>query len=234
MSNRYEFTPFEEVLAAFREGKMVLMVDDDNRENEGDLVVATEKITAQQVAFMANMARGLICVSIDDKIANRLNIPLQVQYNNSPLRTAFTVSINHRSSSANAITAEARALTMRRLISEDARADEFVAPGYVFPLIANPRGVIARRGQTEGSYDLARLAGLAASGVICEVMAEDGTMLRGEGLSSFAKRYSLPFTSVEEVLRYRIQHEPLIRETARAQQSTKYGVFNVIVFEDDV
>jgi 3,4-dihydroxy 2-butanone 4-phosphate synthase/GTP cyclohydrolase II len=226
--------PFSEVLDDVRRGRMIIMVDDDDRENEGDIVVPAASVTPQQIAFMMREARGLICVSIGAEVSERLRIPLQTLRNNSPFSTPFTVSVDHRDVVGRGVLAEARAYTIRRLVADTAEADEFVSPGYIFPLVANPAGVLRRRGQTEGSYDLCRLAGGKPAGVICEILNPDGTMARGERLIDFARTHSLKITSVEEVLRYRIAQETLVRETARASLSTDYGVFQTHVFENDV
>jgi 3,4-dihydroxy 2-butanone 4-phosphate synthase / GTP cyclohydrolase II len=226
--------PFPDVLDAVRNGEMIIMVDDSERENEGDLVIPTEVLCAAHVAFMMQEARGLICVSIGQELADSLRIPLQVINNLSPFNTPFTVSVDHRDVVGKGVLAESRALTMRRLIAEGAEPQEFVTPGYVFPLRAHPQGVLGRRGQTEGSYDLARAAGFRESGVICEILNPDGTMMRGPALRAFADRHRLKITSVEDVLRFRIRNETLVRSSAHANLSTDYGIFSTYVFEDDV
>ena len=226
-------SPFEEVLSHYRGGGMVIIADHAERENEGDLAVATERITASQVAFMQREARGLICVSISVELAKRLELPLQVLNNNSPFGTAFTISVDHKGVAGSGVTASARAETMRALINPAAKASDFVSPGAVFPLVANPAGVLARQGQTEGSYDLAQLAGLAPSGVICEVLNPDGTMARGEELKLFAARHGIPFTTVDEIARYRISQEVLVRKVATTEVETDFGRFTAHVFQDD-
>lgn len=226
--------PIDEVLADVQAGKMVIMVDNPDRENEGDLVVATEKITASQIAFMAREARGLICVTLSRELSARLRIPYQVLQNASRFRTPFGISVDHRETQAIGVTAQSRAFTMQRMIAADAMADEFVSPGSVFPLIVHEKGVLGRRGQTEGSYDLVRMAGLSPSGVICEILGEDGEVLRGEALRDFATRFDLKITSVEEVLRYRILREGGVRMAAQSQLSTDVGEWTTYVFEDDV
>lgn len=226
--------PFDEVLEDVRRGKMIIMVDDEDRENEGDIVIPTENLTEDHVAFMMREARGLICVSISRQQAEKLDLPLQVLKNLSPFNTPFTVSVDHRDVVGQGVSAKSRLYTMKRLIADSAEADEFVSPGYVFPLVANPAGVLRRRGQTEGSYDLARIAGFKESGVICEILGPDGTMLRGNDLKRYAERHGLKITSVEEVLKYRVRHETVVRETAHASLSTDFGVFDTHVFENDV
>ncbi|MBN8548630.1 MAG: GTP cyclohydrolase II [Deltaproteobacteria bacterium] len=226
--------PFAEVLADFRAGKPVIIVDDANRENEGDITIATEAITPELMSFMLQHARGLICVSISVEIAERLNLPLQVLNNNSPFNTPFTVSVDHRSVAQSGVTAASRALTMKKLLDPASRAEDFVSPGHVFPLIANPAGVIGRQGQTEGSYDLARIAGFQPSGVICEILQPDGTMSRGSQLNEFAERFALKTTSVEEIIKYRVREEVLIRAVAEELSVTDFGPCTTYVFQDDV
>ncbi len=226
--------PFDQVIASFRAGKMVVLVDDARRENEGDLVIATEKLTTEAVSFMMREARGLICVSISRERAQKLNLPLQVLSNNSPFNTPFTVSVDHRSVGNDGVTASSRVKTMRALVDPDARPEDFVSPGHVFPLIANPLGVIGRQGQTEGSFDLARFAGFSPSGVICEILGSDGNVVRGKALQEFADSHDILISSVEEIIRHRVREEILLREVARSPLHTDYGTFLTCVFQDDV
>jgi len=232
-------SPFAQVVEQFRAGKMVVMVDDTDRENEGDLVVATQCLTPEHVAFMGREARGLTCVSISVECARRLELPLQVIENNSPFNTPFAVSVDHvsvlgNSVRGNGVTASGRCKTMRALVDGSSRALDFVRPGHVFPLIANPAGVVGRQGQTEGSYDLARIAGFIPSGVICEILNADGSMARGQQLVQFAETHGLLITSVADVLNYRVHHEVLVREVDRSEQLTRYGRCLRVNFADDV
>jgi 3,4-dihydroxy 2-butanone 4-phosphate synthase / GTP cyclohydrolase II len=229
-----ELSPIDEVIVAFRNGAMVIMVDDADRENEGDLVMATEKLTPEAVSFMMSHGRGLICVSINADCAKALNLPLQVLNNNSLFQTPFAISVDAVSVGQYGVTASARCETMRAMVAIGAEAPDFVSPGHVFPLIAHASGTIGRQGQTEGSYDLARIAGLEPSGVICEILSPDGTMMRGAELAAYAKEHNLLVTSVEEVMRYRIQKEVLVRCTAQSVQTTEYGECRVLVFQDEV
>lgn len=224
--------PIEKVIEAFRAGRPILMVDDDDRENEGDVCVATACLTAESVAFMAREARGLICVSIGEEVAQRLNLPLQTVDNGTSFGTPFTVTVDHASVVGRGVTAAGRAETMRALIDPRAVAADFVSPGHVFPLIAHPSGVLARRGQTEGSFDLARLAGLPASGVICEVLNSDGTVAKGRQIADFAARHAMPTTSVEEIARYRAAHEILLTETGSTFAEIEGAPWKVVAFED--
>lgn len=230
----FTIAPFEEVVKRFRAGEMVIIVDDADRENEGDITIATECITPEQVSFMMREARGLICVTISPELAEKLHLPLQVINNNSPFNTPFAVSVDHRSVGGLGVTAAARATTMRKIIELGATMEDFVSPGHVFPLVANPAGVIGRQGQTEGSYDLARIAGLAPSGIICEILNPDGTMARGEKLEEFAKKHGLLITSIEEIMRYRVNEEVLVRAVSKRELETDYGMFTTHVFQDDV
>ena len=229
-----ELSPLSEIIADIQAGKMVILVDDADRENEGDIAIATECLTAEAVAFMHQHARGLICVSISHEVAQKLSVPLQVTNNQSPFHTPFGVSLDHRDVNESGVTAAARAFTMKRLVHPEAQSGEFVVPGHVFPLIAHPAGVLGRQGQTEGSYDLARIAGFAPSGVICEILNENGTVAKGADLQAFARAHGLRIGSVEQVIRYRINHEVFVRETARSVLQTEAGPFETVVFEDDV
>jgi len=226
-------SPIEEVLEDIRQGKMIILVDDADRENEGDLTIATEKITPEILSFMMREARGLICTSISHELAQQLNLPLQVRSNSSAFQTPFTVTIDHREVIGSGLTARGRCHTMQRMLKSDVAPDEFVSPGHVYPLIANPSGVFARQGQTEGSFDLARLAGLAPSGVICEILNPDGTMARNQKLIEFSQRHQLKITSVAEIIRYRSKNEVYVRKGPLANLPTDFGEFAVHVFQDD-
>lgn len=234
MAATLNLSPFAEVLESARQGQMVIMLDDEHRENEGDLVVPAECITSEQLSFMMSEGRGLICLSVSVELAQRLNLPLQTLSNNSTFQTPFAVSVDHRDVAAYAVTAQGRAYTMRKLLDEQARAEDFISPGHVFPLIASPAGVMGRQGQTEGSFDLARLAGHKPAGVLCEILKGDGSLARASELNVFAQRWGLKITSVSEVIRYRVNHEVLVRTVAQAELQTDYGWFKTYVFVDDV
>ncbi len=229
----FPIAPFDEVVKRYAAGEMVIIVDDADRENEGDIAIATECITPAAMTFMMREARGLICVSIAPELAERLSLPLQVLNNNSPFHTPFAVSIDHRSVGTSGVTNTSRALTLRKLVEPGAQAGDFVSPGHIFPLVANPAGVIGRQGQTEGSFDLARIAGRISSGVICEILNPDGTMTRGAALAEFAARHGLLITSIAEIIRYRVNEEVLVREVSRRTLSTDHGPFETRVFQDD-
>lgn len=224
---------FTDVLADIRAGKGVVVVDNADRENEGDIILATEKATPDMISFLMREARGLICVSIPSDVAERLQLPLQVLNNNSPFQTPFAINIDHKDVGSIGVTAEGRVRTMRALIDPEARASDFVSPGHVFPLIANSAGVMGRPGHTEGAFDLARLAGLIPSGILCEVLNPDGTMARGTQLQEFAKKHSLRVTSIQAIREHRAMHEIAVRSVSVGDVDTDYGVFQATVFADD-
>jgi 3,4-dihydroxy 2-butanone 4-phosphate synthase/GTP cyclohydrolase II len=225
----------EEAIEDIKDGKMVILVDDEDRENEGDLCIAAEHVTPEAVNFMAKYGRGLICLSLEDETADRLNLPLMVQDNRSRFQTAFTVSIEARKGVTTGISAADRATTILTAVADDAGSDDIVSPGHVFPLRARKGGVLVRTGQTEGSVDLARLSGLKPAGVICEVMNEDGTMARLSDLEVFAKEHGLKIVTIADLINFRLQHESLVRRVATTVLPTSYGgEFNLIVYENDV
>jgi 3,4-dihydroxy 2-butanone 4-phosphate synthase/GTP cyclohydrolase II len=210
-------SPIERVTLALedvRAGKMVILVDDEDRENEGDLVFAAEKITPEHINFMATHARGLICLAMDDAMIDRLELPMMVRDNQASLGTAFTVSIEARHGVSTGISARDRATTVRAAIADEAGPASIVSPGHVFPLRARRGGVLVRTGQTEGSVDLARLAGLKPAGVICEIMREDGEMARRPELEAFATKHGLLLLSVADLIAYRLLRERIVRQRA--------------------
>jgi 3,4-dihydroxy 2-butanone 4-phosphate synthase/GTP cyclohydrolase II len=228
-------TDFGEVLTRFKRGEPVILVDDPGRENEGDVVIAAEAVTPQVIAFLMREARGLICVSISHKLAEGLDLPLQVATNNSPFQTPFAVNIDARCVLPYGVTAKGRATTIAALLKADVVAGDFVSPGHIFPLIANEAGVLARNGHTEGVFDLVRLCGLKQVGVLCEVLNPDGTMARGEELVNFANKHSLAITSIEAIREYRIKKEIAVRPIGSCSGSvgTDYGDFKLHLFADD-
>jgi 3,4-dihydroxy 2-butanone 4-phosphate synthase/GTP cyclohydrolase II len=224
----------EKALDEIRRGRMVILVDDADRENEGDLVLAAEHVTPEAINFMAKYARGLICLSITEEQVKRLGLPMMVQDNQSTYSTAFTVSIEAARGVSTGISAADRATTVRAAIYPEAVPDDLVRPGHVFPLRARKGGVLVRAGQTEGSVDLARLAGLNPAGVICEVMNDDGTMARLPDLEKFAAEHRLLVLSVADIIQYRMQRERLVRRAAEAPLPTLYGEMHAIAYENDV
>ncbi len=226
------FATIEEALEEIRQGKMVIVVDSEDRENEGDLVMAAEKITPEAVNFMASKARGLICVSITQERAEELELPPMVVDNTAPYKTAFTISVDAVEGTTTGISAYDRAITIKKLADPEARAKDFARPGHIFPIVARKGGVLERTGHTEASLDLARLAGLYPAGVMCEIMNEDGTMARLPQLQEFAKKYGLKIVKIEDLVRYRMARESLVREVAKADLPTKYGHFTIHLFKD--
>jgi 3,4-dihydroxy 2-butanone 4-phosphate synthase/GTP cyclohydrolase II len=224
----------EEALERFRNGEMVILVDDEDRENEGDLAMAAELVTPEAVNFMAMYGRGLICLTLEEKLCDQLELPPMVSDNSSPYETAFTVSIEARTGVTTGISAADRARTIQVAIADGATAADLVRPGHIFPLRARDGGVLVRTGQTEGSVDLSRLAGLKSAGVICEIMRDDGTMARMPDLEVFAKEHDMPIVSIADVIEYRLRKERLVRRAAEAKLPTRHGSFTSIVYENDV
>jgi 3,4-dihydroxy 2-butanone 4-phosphate synthase/GTP cyclohydrolase II len=225
----------DEALLDIRKGKMVILVDDEDRENEGDLCMAAEKATPSAVNFMAKYGRGLICLSLQEEKADELQLPPMVSNNTSRFGTAFTVSIEAKRGVTTGISAADRATTILAAIADEAKPEDLVRPGHIFPLRAKTGGVLVRTGQTEGSVDLARLAGLKPAGVICEVMNDDGTMARMPDLEVFAKKHSLKIVTIADLIKYRLQNECMVRRAAITTLPTIYGgEFTAIAYENDV
>src|SRR6266436_4083843 len=214
---------------------MVILVDDADRENEGDLVLAAQFVTPEAINFMAKYARGLICLSLTENQVKQLGLSMMVSENQSTYTTAFTVSIEAAKGVTTGISAHDRATTIRAAIDPEAKPEDVVRPGHIFPLRARKGGVLVRAGQTEGSVDLARLAGLIPAGVICEVMNDDGTMARMPDLEKFAARHGLFILSVGDVIHYRMQRERLVRRAAEARVPTEFGgEMRCIAYENEV
>ncbi len=225
----------EAALEDIRQGKMVILVDDEDRENEGDLTMAAEKVTPEKINFMAKYGRGLICLSLTDQRLNELRLPMMVSENTSRFQTAFTISIDARQGVATGISAADRATTILKTVDDNAQPEDLVSPGHIFPLRAREGGVLVRTGQTEGSVDLARLAGLKPAGVICEIMKDDGTMARMPDLMIFAQEHGLKIVTIADLIKYRLNKESLVRRIVTATIPTKYGgVFKAIAYENDV
>ena len=224
----------EQAIKDIRNGKMVILVDDEDRENEGDLTMAAEHVTPEAINFMAKYGRGLICLTLTEERCNQLDLPPMVSENNSPFQTAFTVSIEARRGVTTGISAADRAQTILTAIADTTGPDDLSRPGHIFPLRARAGGVLVRTGQTEGSVDLARLAGLKPAGVICEIMNEDGSMARMPQLKEFALRHGIRICSVADLVAHRLHHESLVRPVAEAKLPTWAGQFRVIAFENDI
>lgn len=213
----------EDVIEDIRQGKMVILMDDKNRENEGDLCMAAEKTTPEAINFMARFGRGLICLSLTEERVNQLGLRMMVSENTSPFGTAFTVSIDAAKGISTGISAGDRSRTVLASVADDAKPEDLVVPGHMFPLRAKNGGVLVRAGQTEGSVDLARLAGLKPAGVICEVMNDDGTMARLPDLEQFAVEHDLKVATIADLIHYRLRHDSLVYSVASARLPTKHG-----------
>jgi 3,4-dihydroxy 2-butanone 4-phosphate synthase / GTP cyclohydrolase II len=224
----------EEALEDIRAGEMVILVDDEDRENEGDLTMAAEKVTPEDINFMAKYGRGLICLSLTPERVEQLQLPMMVRHNTSNLKTAFTVTVEARKGVTTGISAADRATTILAAIADQAQPEDLVSPGHIFPLRARRGGVLVRTGQTEGSVDLARLAGLKPYGVICEIMKDDGTMARMPDLEVFAKEHDLKIITIRDLIAYRFQKESFVHRRAETVLPTPYGTFKAIVYENDV
>lgn len=224
-----------EALDDIRQGKMVILVDDEDRENEGDLFIAAEKATPEAINFMARYGRGLICLTLTQSWVERLRLPMMVSQNRSKFETAFTVSIEARLGVTTGISAADRARTILTAIADNAKPEDLVSPGHVFPIRARNGGVLVRTGQTEGSVDLSRLAGLKPAGVICEVMKDDGTMARMPDLEKFAEEFDLKIVTIADVIHYRMQNEIFVHRAATAKLPTVAGgEFQVIAYTNDI
>src|ERR687889_2613798 len=226
------FASIEEAAADIRDGRMIIIVDDEDRENEGDLVCAAEKVTPDIINFMATHARGLICMPLTEERCDELHLTMQVADNTSFLGTAFTVSIEARKGVSTGISASDRATTILTLVDPKTRPQDLARPGHVFPLRARKGGVLVRPGQTEAIVELARIAGLTPAAVICEIMNEDGTMARLPQLEEFAARHRLKIITVADLVRYRMQKEILVRRAAETDLPTVYGTFRAVAFEN--
>ncbi|PNU19548.1 bifunctional 3,4-dihydroxy-2-butanone-4-phosphate synthase/GTP cyclohydrolase II [Geothermobacter hydrogeniphilus] len=225
----------EAALDDIRQGKMVILVDDEDRENEGDLTLAAEKVTPEAINFMAKFGRGLICLSLTEERADYLELPLMVQENTSSFGTAFTISIEARRGVSTGISAADRAHTVQVAIADDTGPRDLARPGHIFPLRAKKGGTLVRAGQTEGSVDLARLAGLKPAGVICEIMNEDGSMARMPQLTEFAAEHDLKIVTIADLVAYRMRKELLVRRAAETVLPTPFGgEFKAIAYENDV
>ncbi len=229
-----EFHTIQEALQDFRDGKSIILVDDEDRENEGDLVLAAELVTPEAINFMAKYARGLICLALTPERVEELKLPPQTQENTATFGTAFTVSIDAANDITTGISAADRATTIKLAVDPNAKPSDFARPGHVFPLKAHKGGVLRRAGQTEGSVDLARLAGLQPAAVICEIMNDDGTMARVPHLREFAQQHELKIITVKDLIQYRLHRETFVKEMVRANLPTNFGQFEAVVFENEL
>jgi 3,4-dihydroxy 2-butanone 4-phosphate synthase / GTP cyclohydrolase II len=233
MEKSTPFAPIEEAIEQFRQGRMVIIADDEDRENEGDLAIAAEKATPEAINFMARFGRGLICLALTEERCRQLDLPLMVEDNTSPFGTAFTISIEARGKVTTGISAADRAATILTAIDPATRPEDLLRPGHVFPLRAKKGGVLKRAGQTEASVDLAALAGLTPAGVICEIMNDDGTMARVPDLTAFARQHGLLLITVSDLISYRLRHETLVRKLAAPRLPTAFGEFQIHAYRSD-
>jgi 3,4-dihydroxy 2-butanone 4-phosphate synthase / GTP cyclohydrolase II len=224
----------QEAIADIRAGKMVIVMDDEDRENEGDLTMAAQMVTPEAINFMTKYGRGLICMPIIAKRLDELHIPMMVVDNTSRFETAFSVSVEAKKRTTTGISAQDRCATIQALLEPTARPSDFVSPGHTFPLRARDGGVLVRAGQTEAAVDLARLAGLYPAGVICEILADDGTMMRRTQLEIFAAEHELKLITVKDLIAYRMAHEKLVRRIASFDMPTRFGTFKGYGYESDV
>lgn len=225
----------EEVVEDIRDGKMIILVDDEDRENEGDLYMAAQLATPEAINFMATHGRGLICLTLTPDHLDKLKLPMMVRDNQSPYETAFTVSIEARRGVTTGISAADRARTIQAAVAPDVKAEDLVSPGHIFPLRARRGGVLVRTGQTEGSVDISRLAGLTPAGVICEIMKDDGTMARMPDLEKFAEEHDLKIATIADLVAYRMKMDNLVHRAAETKMPTRYGgEFKAVVYSNDV
>ena len=221
-----EFNSIEEIAADLAAGKVVVMLDNEDRENEGDVICAAEFATTENVNFMAKYARGLICMPMAGEYADKLNLPQMCITNTDNHCTAFTVSVDHVSTTTG-ISAEERGITARAFVADDAKPADFRRPGHMFPLTAVPGGTIERNGHTEATVDLCKVAGLKPCGLCCEIMKDDGTMARKDDLIAFAKEHGLKISTIAKLIQYRKEHEVFVECVAKAKMPTRYGEFTI-------
>lgn len=229
-----KFHTIEEAIREINEGRMIVVVDDEDRENEGDILMAADKVTPEAINFMATHARGLICTPLTSEICDRLDLPAMVTRNTDSHETAFTVSVDAKMITTTGISAHERAATIKALIDPKTKPDDLARPGHVFPLRAKEGGVLRRAGHTEAAIDLARMAGLYPAGVICEIMKEDGSMARVPELLEFAQRHGLKIITIADLINYRRRTEKLVERAGEARLPTKYGDFKVIAYRSQL
>jgi 3,4-dihydroxy 2-butanone 4-phosphate synthase/GTP cyclohydrolase II len=228
-------TTVEEAAEEIKKGKMIILVDDEDRENEGDLTMAAEMVTPEAINFMTKYARGLICLTVTQEKADQLNLPPQAANNQSKFSTAFTVSIEAAEGVTTGISAFDRAQTILTAVKDDAKPADLVRPGHIFPITAKNGGVLVRTGQTEGSTDIAAIAGLKPAGVICEIMKDDGTMARMPDLIEFAKQHDLKILTIQDIINYRVKHEKHVKRLVESTIPTKFGgEFKIIAYSNDI
>ncbi len=224
----------QELIEEIRQGRMVILMDDEDRENEGDLVIAAEMVRADDINFMATHARGLICLTLTRDRCEQLNLPLMVQSNGAQFSTNFTMSIEAAEGVTTGISAADRAHTVRAAVKEGARPEDIVQPGHIFPLMAQPGGVLSRAGHTEAGCDLARMAGFTPAAAIVEIMNEDGTMARRPDLEEFAAKHNLKIGTIADLIHYRTANEHTVERSAQGVMATEYGEFNYVTYRDEI
>lgn len=223
-----------EIIADIQQGKMVILMDDEDRENEGDIIMAASKVRAEDINFMARYARGLICLTLSRERCEQLRLPLMVSANHSANGTNFTISIEAAHGVTTGISAADRATTIQAAVATDAKATDIVQPGHIFPLMAQPGGVLRRAGHTEAGCDLARLAGLEPAAVIVEILNEDGTMARRADLEVFAQQHQLKIGTIADLIRFRVEHEKTVQRLAECQVPTEFGNFQLVAYQDGI
>jgi len=228
------FIPIEEALQRYHDGEMLILVDDENRENEGDLVMAAQHITPEAVNFMVTYGRGMVCVPITEDRAGELGLSPMCSDNTALHGTHFTVTVDAKDGISTGISAQDRALTIRLMVDKSIKPDDLARPGHIFPLIARNGGVLRRAGHTEATVDMARLAGLEPAAVLCEILNEDGTMARVPQLEEFSKKHNLPIASIADVIEYRKRSERLISRESEAELPTKFGTFKIVSYVDQI
>jgi 3,4-dihydroxy 2-butanone 4-phosphate synthase/GTP cyclohydrolase II len=227
-------SPIKEIIDELRRGRMVVLMDDEDRENEGDLLMAAEHARAEDINFMARFGRGLICLTLNDEHCRRLNLPLMVPATLDRRSTNFTISIEAATGVTTGISAQDRATTIQAAIKPDARSTDIVTPGHIFPLMARKGGVLARAGHTEAGCDLAQLAGSTAAAVICEIMSDDGTMARLPQLLEFSQQHGLKIGTIADLIRYRMENESSVQRVAECRLPTEFGEFRCVSYHDDI
>lgn len=225
-------SPTEDIIEAFRTGQMVILVDDENRENEGDLILAADFVTPEAINFMVTHARGLVCLTLTEERCHQLGLKLMTRDNGGKFNTAFTLSIEAAEGVTTGISAYDRAQTVRAAVAKDARPEDIVQPGHIFPIMARPGGVLMRAGHTEAGCDLAELADLTPASVICEILHEDGTMSRLPDLLQFAEKHAIRIGTIADLIRYRSRHESMIERTGERMLSTPFGEFQAVAYRD--
>ncbi len=228
----FDVSSIETILADYKKGKMVILVDDEQRENEGDLVISASNVSSRDINFMASHGRGLICLTLTEECCRRLNLPLMVNHNNARYSTNFTVSIDSALGISTGISASDRAKTIQVAVSPGSTSEDIVTPGHIFPVMAQPGGVLTRAGHTEAGVDLARLSGFEPASVICEILNPDGSMARLPDLIDFGKSHDIRIGTIADLIRYRLNTEPTVWRVSESSVETKYGPFRAVIYED--